>query len=51
MAESGIAIEYRSATARPISYARFVDALLTGDAASAIDEVRELRGTQPTNIL
>jgi tetratricopeptide (TPR) repeat protein len=51
MAESGLAIEYRSATPAPITYAQFVDALLTGDGASAIDEVRDLQGTQPTNIL
>ena len=51
MAESGLAIEHRSATPPPISYAQFVDALLTGDATSAFDEVRDLRGTQPTNIL
>ena len=41
----------RSATPPPITYAQFVDALLSGDAASAIDEVRDLRGTQPPNIL
>ncbi len=50
-AESGLVIEHRSATSPPIGYAQFVDALLTGDAASAIDEVRDLRGTQSTNIL
>ncbi len=42
--ESGLAMDYRSATPPPITYAQFVDALLSGDAASAIDEVRDLRG-------
>lgn len=51
MPESGIAVEHRSATPAPITYAQFVNALLIGDAASAIDEVRNLRGTQPGHIL
>ena len=41
-----LAIEYRPATPPPIRYAQFVDALLTGNAASAIDKVRNLRGNQ-----
>jgi hypothetical protein len=51
MPESGIAVEYRSATPAPITYAQFVNDLLTGDASSAIDEVRKLRDTQPAHIL
>ncbi len=52
MAEPGpFAIEHRSATPPPITYAQFVDALLTGDAASAIARVRDLRGIEPPHIL
>ena len=45
------AIEHRSAAPPPITYAQFVDALLTGDAASAIERVRGLRGIEPLHIL
>jgi dienelactone hydrolase len=51
MAASGLVLEYRLPTPPPITYAQFVDALLTGDAASAMDDVRDLRRTQPTHIL
>ena len=51
MTASGLALEHRSATLPPMTYAQFVDALLTGDTASAIDEVRDLRGTHPSSIL
>jgi len=48
---STITLEHRPATPNPITYAEFVDALLTGDASSAIDEVRGLRSTEPSSIL
>ena len=51
MPESGIAVEHREATPAPITYAQFVNELLTGDASRAMDEVRKLRGTQPAHIL
>jgi dienelactone hydrolase len=50
-AAPGVAIEHRSATHPPITYAQFVNAVLTGDAARAMDEVRQLRDTHPDHIL
>ena len=44
-------LEHRPATPNPITYPEFVNALLTGDASSAIEEVRGLRSTEPSNIL
>jgi dienelactone hydrolase len=51
MAESGLALEHRSATPPPITYAQFVRAVLTGDATRAMEEVRGLRDTYPEHIL
>lgn len=49
--EAGVTLEYRSATPSTMTYAQFVDALLAGDGASAMDEVRALRDVEPSNIL
>ena len=51
VADSKLTIEHRSATPAPITHAEFVDALLTGDAASALEKVRGLRSTNPSSIL
>lgn len=50
---SGVAmtLEHRAATPGPITYAEFVDALFTDRTASAIDDVRALRETEPSSIL
>jgi dienelactone hydrolase len=50
-ASSGVTMEYRPARPPTMTYAQFVDVLLTGDAASALDAVRELRRTEPSHIL
>jgi len=51
VADSNLTMEHRSATPAPITHAEFVDALLTGDAASALEKVRDLRSTNPSSIL
>lgn len=45
------AIEHRSATPLSMTYAQFVDALVTGDADGAMERIRDLRGIEPEHIL
>jgi len=47
----GLTVEHRAAIAPSISYAELVDALVTGDAASAIDRVRRLAAAEPSHTL
>ena len=44
-------IEHRPPVAAPITYAEFVNELITGDAADAVAKVRSLRDTHPSHIL
>ena len=51
MPGSTMTLEHRPAAAASITYEQFVQAVLAGQADQAIDEVRELRESQPDHIL
>lgn len=50
-AAPGLSLEHRAAVPPSMTYERFVQALLSGDGASAIHAVRELRHSEPSSEL
>lgn len=50
-AEPGLVMKHESATAPATTFVKFVEALLAGQAVRAMDEVRNLRSTEPSSIL